>query len=554
MSVTGGTIGPDLSCAQLQSFGVSTVAPNPTTPAPKPVRPKRPAPQAPVTVPWSKHDTQATIVIAAFALFTRFLGLTQPTSGGTPIFDEKHYVPQGWDMVRSSFNPVLGGIESNPGYGLVVHPPLGKQLLAMGETLFGYSPLGWRIMTALFGSAVVVFVFLLARRLSQSTSIGILAGAIALFDGVLLVASKFGMLDIFQVLFIVIASWTLAGDMRQVHQRWHDAWLAGEVQTAGPLGPRVGFRWWRFATGVLLGLALSVKWSGLYYIAFFGLLGSFWDLWLRNRYGVKKPVAGTLLRDVPSALASIVLLPAVLYLWSWRAWFASETSVYRHANVDGTVADSDWPWLNLLPPSVGNWLYYHFSVLDFHGSLTSSGGHSHPWDSKPWAWLVAARPILYYSSTGIECGNGGECREMIFLFGTPPIWWLTVPILLWAAWGWLTRQDFRVIVPFIAFAAGFLPWLAAFDRQMYFFYATALVPFTAVLIALALGNLAQKGKPVTWKWVRKLAGQQLRSGQLAVVGYMALVGAAFVYWSPILYGFMVPEDYYQSLMWLPSWK
>ena len=94
----------------------------------------------------------------------------------------------------------------------------------------------------------------------------------------------------------------------------------------------------------------------------------------------------------------------------------------------------------------------------------------------------------------------------------------------------------------------------AHDRQMYFFYATALVPFTAVLIALALGNLAEKGKPVAWTWVRKLAGQQLRSGQLAVVGYMSLVGAAFVYWSPIFYGFMVPEDYYQSLMWLPSWK
>lgn len=148
--------------------------------------------------------------LTALALFTRFLGLTQPTSSGTPIFDEKHYVPQGWDMVRSAFNPILGGIESNPGYGLVVHPPLGKQLLAIGETLFGYTPLGWRIMTALFGSAVVVFVFLLARRLSQSTTIGVFAGTIALFDGVLLVSSKFGMLDIFQVWFVTAAAWTLA--------------------------------------------------------------------------------------------------------------------------------------------------------------------------------------------------------------------------------------------------------------------------------------------------------------------------------------------------------
>ncbi|WP_442891887.1 dolichyl-phosphate-mannose--protein mannosyltransferase [Corynebacterium sp. Marseille-Q4381] len=517
-------------------------------------RPKRPAPGAPVTVPWSRRDTISAAVIGVLALLTRFIGVTLPTSSGTPVFDEKHYVPQGWDMVRSSFNPVLGGIESNPGYGLVVHPPLGKQLLAAGEALFGYTPLGWRVMTALFGSAVIVFTFLLARRVSQSTTIGVLAGTIALFDGVLLVAAKFGMLDIFQVLFIVAAAWTLAGDMRQTHQRWHDAWASGELQSAGPRGPRTGFRWWRFATGVLLGLALSVKWSGLYYIAFFGLLGSFWDLWLRKRYGVEKPLAGALSKDVPPALATIVLLPALLYLWSWRAWFASETSVYRHSLADGTIASSDWPWLANLPSSIAGWLYYHFSVLEFHGSLTSSSGHSHPWDSKPWAWLVSARPILYYSATDIECGNGGTCREMIYLFGTPAIWWLTVPVLLWALWVWVTRRDYRVMVPLIAFAAGFLPWLAAFDRQMYFFYATALVPFTAVLIALALGNIAGKGEPVRWPWVGKIAGAQLRTGQLAVIVYVALVAASFIYWSPIFYGYMVPEDYFQSLMWLPSWR
>lgn len=536
----------------------SNATPAPDEPgAARKVRPSRPAPTAPVSVPWTRRDTIAASVIGVLALFTRFLGLTQPTSSGTPVFDEKHYVPQGWDMVRSSFNPVLGGIESNPGYGLVVHPPLGKQLLAMGETIFGYTPLGWRIITALFGTAVIVFVFLIARRVSQSTSIGVVAGIIALFDGVLLVAAKFGMLDIFQVLFIVIAAWTLAGDMREVHHRWHDAWLAGKLDGTGPFGPRMGFRWWRFATGVALGLALSVKWSGLYYIMFFGLLSSFWDLYLRRRYGVEKPVAGTLLRDVPAALASIVLIPALLYIWSWRAWFASETSVYRHSLADGTIAGSDWPWLTNLPDSVAGWLYYHFSVLNFHASLTSSSGHSHPWDSKPWAWLVSARPILYYSATDLECKvapGDGTCREMIYMFGTPAIWWLTVPVLLWACWVWLTRKDFRVIVPVIAFAAGFLPWLAAFDRQMYFFYATALVPFTAVLLALAVGNLAKKGRPVTWGWVNKVAGFEMRWGQLAAVVYIALVAASFFYWSPIFYGMRIPDSYYESLMWLPSWK
>lgn len=511
------------------------------------ISPKRVAPSPPVTIPWARRDTVALAIVAGLALLTRLIGLTQPTAGGTPIFDEKHYVPQAWDMVRSFSNPVLGGIESNPAYGLVVHPPLGKQLLAIGEFLFGYTPLGWRIMPALFGVGTVVFTLLLCRRLTQSTALGFVAGLIATFDGVLLVTAKFGMLDVFQVFFIVAAAWTLAGDMREAHARMHHA------QITGNFGPRLGFRWWRFATGVLLGLALSVKWSGLYYIAFFGLLSAFWDLWLRRRYGVAKPVVGTLLRDVPAALASLVVVPALLYIFSWRAWFASETSVYRHAAVDGTISGSDWPWLGALPDAVASWLYYHLSVADFHASLTSSSGHSHPWDSKPWAWLVGARPILYYSATDIDCGFT-TCREMIFLFGTPAIWWLTVPVLLWSAWVWLTRRDARVIVPLIAFAAGFVPWLAAFDRQMYFFYAAALAPFICVLLAIAVGYVARLGTTVPLKWVRKLAGYPVTTGQLAVIVYLALVVGMFIYFAPILYGIRIPDFYYALIMWLPSWR
>lgn len=511
----------------------------------------RPEPTAPVTVPWTRSDTMMTAVVGVIALITRFIGITTADSDGTPVFDEKHYAPQAWDMHRSSFNPILGGIEFNPGYGLVVHPPLGKQLEALGQALFGYTPLGWRFVAALFATATVVFTMLLARRLSQSWTIALFAAIIALSDGVLLVIGRFGMLDVFILLFIVMAAWTLAGDMRDVHQRLHNAYLSGEIESAGPYGPRLGFRWWRFATGVLLGLAMAVKWSGLYYIAFFGLLSSFYDLWLRRRYGVAKPVAGTLLRDVPSALASIVLIPAVLYIWSWRAWFASETSVYRHAAADGTIAGSDWPWLTILPDAFAGWFYYHFSVLNFHSELTSSGGHSHPWDSKPWSWLVAARPILYYSSTGIECAGGQECRRMIYLFGTPAIWWLTIPILLWAILAWISRGDRRVILPLVAFAAGFLPWLAAFDRQMYFFYAAPLVPFTIVLIAFALGKLAQRGQPLPQ--LERIAGYPVTTGQLAVIGYLAIVIGMFVYFSPILYGFVIPDSFYNHIMWLPSW-
>ncbi|WQD12576.1 MAG: hypothetical protein U1U88_000586 [Lawsonella clevelandensis] len=47
--------------------------------------------------------------------------------------------------------------------------------------------------------------------------------------------------------------------------------LAGGEQTfTSEFGPRWGFRWWRFTAGVFLGLAMAVKWSGLYFVAVFG--------------------------------------------------------------------------------------------------------------------------------------------------------------------------------------------------------------------------------------------------------------------------------------------
>lgn len=498
---------------------------------------------------WTRADTVATLVIAALALVTRYAGLTSAVASGTPVFDEKHYVPQAWDMVRSQVNPLIGGIESNPGYGLVVHPPLGKQLIALGEFVFGYTPLGWRVMVALFGVATVVAVMLLARRLAGTWQVAFFAGLLATVDGVLLVSSRFGMLDIFQVFFIVAAACALAFDHEQMRGRLYRAWVAGTLGNS-PFGPRLGFRWWRFAAGVLLGLSLGVKWSGLYYIAFFGLMSVFCDLALRRRYGATRPVTGTLVRDVIPALASIVVVPVLLYLWAWRAWFSSETSVYRHAATDGSIVDDSW--LTALPDSLAGFVYYHQSVLEFHASLTTSGGHSHPWDSKPWAWLVAARPILYFSSTDIDCA-AGTCRRMIFLFGTPAIWWVTVPVLLWGLWCLVIRRDRRFLLPLVAFTAGFLPWLVGYDRQMYFFYATALVPFTIVLISLTLGQLHGLGPEVRLRTARTLAGGPITWGTLAVIAYLALAVAMFLYWLPILYGIVIPEGWYHSLMWLPSW-
>lgn len=125
-----------------------------------------------------------TSVIMALAALTRFLNLGSPTDGGTPIFDEKHYAPQAWQLLGNH------GVEDNPGYGLVVHPPVGKQLLALGEAVFGYNGLGWRFAGAVCGVVIVVLVARIVRRITRSTLIGGIAGLLIIADGVSFVSAR----------------------------------------------------------------------------------------------------------------------------------------------------------------------------------------------------------------------------------------------------------------------------------------------------------------------------------------------------------------------------
>nr|WP_240394026.1 glycosyltransferase family 39 protein [Corynebacterium lactis] len=496
--------------------------------------------------PWDRIDTWIFAVITALTAVSRLVGLTSATDNGTPLFDEKHYVPQAWQLLESSRGPLSVGIEDNPGFGLIVHPPVAKQIIALGEWAFGYNALGWRITSALAGIAVVVLLMDIARRLTRGSRIAvIIAGAYGLADGVLFVSSRVGMLDMIQTLFIVGAVWALLIDQEDARRRLQTAALG--VNSAGgavpgAFGPYLGYRWWRLLAGGMLGLALGVKWSGLYYIAAFGLFSVFSDVVERKRAGATKPVLGGLVRDTAPALRDLVAAPLVVYFLSWRSWFAEETSVYRHISPDSRETDlARLPLFDKLPEAVQNYLHYQYSVLKFHAELTTSNGHHHPWESKPWHWLISYRPMLYYS-TETTCSGGRECKGWIMLFGTPPIWWLLVPVVVWAAWRWLRHLDGRYAIVVIGFLASWLPWVISYDRQMYFFYATALIPFVLIGYALIAADLS------TWQF------QGRRVGLGIVIAHATLVIAAFIFWLPILTGIVLPVDNFNLRFWLPSWS
>jgi dolichyl-phosphate-mannose-protein mannosyltransferase len=463
-------------------------------------------------------------VLAVLAGVVRFLDLGRVTDAGTPVFDEKHYVPQAWQMLRN------GGVEDNPGYALIVHPPLGKQLIALGEWLFGYNAVGWRAAAALAGVLTVVLVVRAGRRLTRSTLLGGVAGVLLVCDGLSHVQSRMGMLDAFAALFVVAAFATLLADRDDVRARMALAVAGGRVG-ATPYGPRLGVRWWRLATGVLLGLGCAVKWSGVYWLAAFAVLAVVWDLTARRAAGVERPWRGTLVRDLGPALWALALVPVLAYLAGWWAWFANETAIDRYAGGNALTS----------------LLAYSAHVLDFHSGLTTASSGEHPWESKPWAWPMGLRPMLYYvaSGDGVDGCGTGDCVSAVMLLGTPALWWPAYAVLGYALWRAVGRLDWRYAAVLVGYAAGVLPWLANVDRQMYFFYMAPVVPFLVLATVLVMGAvLGPAGAP----------RERRQTGVLVVGLWVGLVVANFVWLWPILNGLPITQEMWDAQLWLPSWR
>jgi dolichyl-phosphate-mannose--protein O-mannosyl transferase len=311
-----------------------------------------------------------------------------------------------------------------------------------------------------------------------------------------------------------------------------------------PFGPRLGVRWWRLATGVLLGLGCAVKWSGSYWLAAFALLAVIWDVTARRAAGVERPWVGTVRRDLGPALWALALVPVLAYVAAWWAWFSSETATDRH--VVGITVGTDGPWA-FLPDGLRSLWYYSSKVLEFHSGLTTAASGMHPWESKPWTWPMGLRPMLYYyaGGEGVSGCGGPECISAVMLIGTPALWWPSLVVLAFALWRTLTRFDWRYAAVLVGYGAGILPWFANIERQMYYFYMTPVAPFLVLATVLMMGEILGPAA----------APRERRQTGLLVVGlWVGLVVANFMWLWPILVGLPITPEMWEAQLWLPSWR
>ncbi|MFP5312711.1 MAG: dolichyl-phosphate-mannose--protein mannosyltransferase, partial [Actinomycetes bacterium] len=449
------------------------------------------------------------VVTAVIGGLLRFVRLEVPHK---LVFDETYYVKDAYsylisgyerswpDKANDSFNAGNPDVLLNtPEY--VVHPPVGKWMIAAGMWLFGpENPFGWRFAAALTGTLTVLLVSLIALKLFRSLPLAGAAGLLLAVDGHHLVMSRTSLLDIFLTFWVLAAFGALLMDRDDGRRRLAARLARAAAGNGGQpparqlvFGPWLGVRWWRIAAGACMGLAVGTKWSGLFFLAGFGLLTVLWDLNVRRVAGISGWISGGVVRDGIPAFAAMVPVAGAVYSATWTGWFRSDNAYFRHwAEVNPSA---EWGWL---PDSVRSLVHYHLEAYKFHQGLSAE----HPYQASAWSWLVLGRPTSFFYESpprGTPGCDVEKCASAILSVGNPLIWWTAAVALVVLLFWWAGRRDWRAGAVLAGIAAGYLPWFLYPERTMFYFYAVSFEPFLVLALVYCLGLVLGRTSDPPWR-------------------------------------------------------
>lgn len=531
------------------------------------------------------------VMLVAFGLRLYHLGQPHKFS-----FDETYYAKDAWSMLNfgyvKTYQEKIGGQEINDVLldgrthgvwtddpSMIVHPEVGKWLIALGEKAFGMDPFGWRISAVVVGSLMVLVLARLVRRMTGSTLLGCVAGALLALDGMHFVLSRLALLDIFLAFFMLCGVTCVVND-----RFWFRARLArriaaepdGAVLDRSGWGPVRGllFRPWLLLGGVCFGLAIGTKWTAAPALAVFGLLVWLWSAGARKAHGVRFAVLRSAVADGLGAFAQLVLVAFVVYVTSWTGWMVhadqyeqklSATQYTQFAGEQGCDGESSknkrnddvWPTkdepdasgLGEVTQSLRSLFYYHQDLYNFHAHFLNCAEHTYA--SKPLGWMLLNRPVGAAADTGIEPGTrgceaktGSTCLRQVLILGTPMIWWAGIGALLYAAARWLGGRDWRFGVAVVGALCTWLPWFQYDDRPIFSFYAITILPFIVLALTLTIGRLL--GGPETPPTRRTV-------GVIVAGAFVILTLINFAWFWPIYTNGLLTHGEWTDRIWFSRW-
>lgn len=393
-------------------------------------------------------------------------------------FDEFHYVPTAKQFLELKVNRNWE------------HPPLAKELMAVGIAIGGDRPFGWRLMSTVFGALTLVGMYLWGLALFRDQRTALWVAALTLFNQLLYVQARIGMLDTFMMGFLAFAMASFSA-----------LWRSG-------LKPHQLRRLLYFC-GAMLGFATAAKWFGVIALAYcIGLVAliRLFQLW-NVRFVNPQPQdwyradlwRGLHFRDW---LIGLGLIPLLAYFITFV------------------------PYLFMKEGSHGLWdlVLMQKQMWEGQGRVVSS----HPYMSTMTDWPLLSRPIWYAFD---KEGPVQEFVRGVLLLGNPWIMWTGLVAIVFCGWSFIVerrKEAFLILTSYLAF---YFCW-AIIPRKVsfyYYYYPAGMV------LSLAVADALRK-RPSWNRWA-----------------YLAVSAGVFAYFFPILAALRIPAEKFRDWMWFRSW-
>ncbi|MEG2116437.1 MAG: phospholipid carrier-dependent glycosyltransferase [Clostridia bacterium] len=287
-----------------------------------------------------------------------FTGKTTNTNG--MYFDEVYHA-------RTAFE-ILNGWTIYE----TTHPPLGKIIIALGISIFGMNPFGWRIMGAIFSIATVILAYFLGKRVFKNTTFATVLAVLFSCEGLRYTLGRIATIDSFAGFFILMSFYFMyiffenGIDMRKIMKSF------------------IPFA----AAGIFFGFAIAVKWTGLY--AGLALLIMFLVVCVRAiidlvkakksiNEGEETRLDKLTVKKFPLAVIAALLFGLVFYIAIPLVIYGLSFSVFveKGAGISG-----------LLEAIKSQNIY----MWNYHSRLQAAHNSGSPW----WSWIFNAKSVYAY--------------------------------------------------------------------------------------------------------------------------------------------------------------
>lgn len=348
------------------------------------------------------------------------LFIREPTYYDETMFDEVYHGRTAYEFLHG-----LSIYENT-------HPPLGKSIISIGIALFGMNPFGWRFMCALFGTLLIPLMYLFARKIFCRTDIACLSAVLSGTAFMNTTLSRIATIDILVAFFSMLMFFG----------------MYGYIQALSENKPMWQQRLWLLSGGISMGLAVAIKWTGVYAAAGIAVL-FFWFL-LEYIGGIKgiKEHRSFLVKTGLWCVLCFIVIPFGIYTLSYLPFVKAypDKGLFGHMIANAAL------------------------MLSYHSSCV----FDHPYSSEWYQWLYGSKPL---ADSRVYFADGTVSVVMTFLNPLLAVGGLIA--LLHQFYLWKRKHCRRALFLIIAYASMLLPWLfvhrTVFVYQ-YFISSLILVP------------------------------------------------------------------------------